>query len=145
MTALIVIAVAFMALEVANVAALYFQTGSDKFNALGVFKAWEASKADPEVHDLVRYLAYWVAGTKLIFIVMLGAILVVGDDRTRVIAVGALVLAILSFFWRLAPLAREMDERSQMTNPGYSKVLTWMVSAFAIALTIGVGIAAVGL
>jgi hypothetical protein len=145
MITLTVITVAFLCLESANVAALYLRPGSDKFNALGVFKAWEASKADPEVHDLVRYLAYWVAGTKLIFILLLGSVLIFGDDRMRVIAVAALVLAILSFFWRLGPLARQIDSRSQMNPAGYSRLLTGMIVIFLIALAIGVVVGAVAI
>jgi hypothetical protein len=142
---LIAVAVAFLALETANVLALYFQTGSKRFNALGVFDAWEASKAHPEIHDLVRYLAYWVAGTKLIFILLLTAVLVFGDDRMKVIAVGALTLAILSFFWRLRPLARRIDDRSQMTPSGYSRVLIGLVAAFAALLAVGIAAGALAL
>ena len=72
MTVLIAITCVFLLLEIANVAALYFRPGTAKFNAVGVFRAWEASKEHPEIHDLVRYLVYWVAGTKLIFILLLG-------------------------------------------------------------------------
>ncbi len=145
MTTLIAITVTFLFLESANVAALYLRPGSGRFNALGVFTAWEASKADPEVHDLVRYLANWVAGTKLIFILVLGSVLIFGDDRTKVIAVAALVLAILSFFWRLGPLARRIDSRSQMNPAGYSRVLTGLIVVFVIALAIGVAAGATSL
>ncbi len=140
MTALIVITGVFLLLETANVLALYFHPGSDKFNALGVFRAWEASKDHPEIHDLVRYLAYWVAGVKLIVIVLVVAILAFGDDRMRVIAVGALILSILSFFWRLFPLARAMDARSQLNPPGYAKVLGGMIVGFLVALGVALGL-----
>ena len=139
MTVLIAITCVFLLLEIANVAALYFAPGSDKFNALGVFRAWEASRQHPEVHDLVRYLAFWVAGTKLIFILLLASILVFGDDRMRVIAVGALILSILSFFWRLFPLIRRIDRRSQLNPPGYSKVLGLMIAGFLAALVVALG------
>jgi hypothetical protein len=139
MTVLITIAAVFLLLECANVAALYFRPGTEKFNALGVFKAWEASKESPEVHDLVRYLAFWVAGTKLIFILLLSAILLFGDDRMRVIAMGALILSILSFFWRLFPLSRQVDARGQMNPQGYSKVLATMIVGFLVALSVGFG------
>ena len=48
-------------MEIANVLSLYFKPESKMFNGIGVFKAWEKSKEDPEVHDLVRYLVFWVA------------------------------------------------------------------------------------
>lgn len=126
----------FLLLEIANVAALYWRPGSDKFNALGVFAAWEASKADPQTHDLVRYLAYWVAGTKLIFIGLLIAILVLGDARLKVVGVAVLMASILSFYWRLFPLIRGMDARDQLRPPGYSKTLGLMIAGFLAALAV---------
>jgi hypothetical protein len=138
-TVLIVVCCVFLVLEAANVSALYFQPGTDKFNALGVFRAWEASKAHPEIHDLVRYLAWWVAGTKLIFILLLGAIMAFGDGTMRVVAIAALMLSILSFFWRLFPLIRRMDKRGQLTLPDYSRVLGVMIAGFLLMLGIGLG------
>jgi len=139
MTVLIAITAVFLLLEIANVAALYFSPGSTMFNAVGVFRAWEASKEHPEVHDLVRYLTFWVAGTKLIFILLLGSVLIFGDDRMKVIAVGALILSILSFFWRLFPLIRRMDARSMLQPPGYSKALGFMIFGFLAALVVALG------
>lgn len=145
MTVLIIITALFLLLEIANVAALYFAPGSDKFNAVGVFKAWEKSKEDPEVHDLVRYLTFWVAGTKLIFIFVLLAVLLYGDDRIRVIAVAALAIAVLSYFWKLAPLAHRIDGRGMLKPDGYSTVLNVMIAVFVIALAAGVGYGAASL
>ena len=145
MTVLIVIAAIFLFLESANVLALYFAPGSDKVNAIGVFKAWERSKQDQEVHDLVRYLTFWVAGTKLIFILLLLAVLLYGDDRMQVIAVAALAIGVLSFYWRLGPLARKIDARRMMNPDGYSTVLTAMITVFVIALAAGIGYGAASL
>jgi hypothetical protein len=60
--------IAFLVLEVLNVIMLYFTPGTSRGNGLGVFNAYEKSKADPEIHALVKYLINWVAGTKIIFI-----------------------------------------------------------------------------
>lgn len=139
MTVLLSIVAVFLFLEIANVMALYFATGSDKFNALGVFAAWEASKEYPEIHALVRYLAYWVAGTKLIFISLLVVVLMLGDARVQVASVGVLMLSILSFFWRLFPLIRGMDARGQLIPRGYAKVLGGMIVGFLAALGTGLG------
>ena len=65
----------FVVLESLNVLTLYFYPGSQKGNGVGVFNAWEKSKSDPEIHQFIRYLVFWVAGTKLIFIVLLVVIL----------------------------------------------------------------------
>lgn len=62
----------FMVLELSNILALYFAPHTRVANAVGMFAAWEKSKQDPEIHAFVRYLVYWVAGTKLIFIVAAG-------------------------------------------------------------------------
>lgn len=43
----------FIALESANVLTLYFFPESRYANGIGVFKAWEKSKADPEIHRFV--------------------------------------------------------------------------------------------
>jgi len=62
----------------------------------------------------LKYLVNWVAGTKLIFISLLVVILIVADDRTLVFAGIALVISIASFFWRLFPLIRTMDQNGQI-------------------------------
>jgi len=49
----------------------YFMPESSRCNRLGVFNAYDKSKADPEIHAFVKYLINWVAGTKIIFITLL--------------------------------------------------------------------------
>ena len=137
MTVLTAIVVVFMLLELANVGSLYFVPGSTKFNALGVFAAWESSKNDPQVHGLVRYLACWVAGTKLIFLGLLAVVLTLGPPRLVMASVAVLIATILTFYWRLFPLIRRMDADGQLTVPGYSKVLGVMIALFVVALGVG--------
>ena len=84
MVALTVAIGLFGLLELMNVAVLYFMPGSRKANGVGVFAAWERSKADPELHQFVRYLVYWVAGTKLIFLALLAVLLLLGSDQAQV-------------------------------------------------------------
>jgi hypothetical protein len=132
---------AFALLEVTNVVTLYVAPGSRKANGVGVFTAWEASKADPDIHAFVRYLVYWVAGTKLIFLGLLLVILVTAPERTTIAAAGVLALSIASFFWRLFPLARGMDRRGQMVPSGYSGVLGVMIGAMVAVLGLGAAIA----
>jgi hypothetical protein len=122
--------IGFILLETTNVVALYFFPGSKYANSVGVFKAWEKSKQDPEIHAFVRYLVYWVAGTKLIFILLLIVILYTADEQTLILAGAALVLSIASFFWRLFPLIRKMDRDEQIEPRNYSVVLGWMILAF---------------
>lgn len=126
----------FLILESLNVLMLYFTPGTRRGNGLGVFNAYEKSKSDPEVHSLVRYLINWVAGTKLIFIVLLIVILVTGDGTSRFIAVIALIVSILTFFWRLYPAIRNMDRADQITPKGYSKTLGMMIIGFVVIFSL---------
>jgi len=54
MDVLSVVLIGFGTLELLNVLTLYLAPGSRRGNALGVFRAYERSKADPEVHALSR-------------------------------------------------------------------------------------------
>ena len=95
--------VIFILLESLNVLTLYFNPGSRKANGLGAFNAWEASTADPEMHQFIRYLVYWVARTKLILIALLLVILLSAGESTQLLTVAAMIA---SFFRRLLPIIR---------------------------------------
>ena len=142
MNAVAVVTIAFLLMEASNVLTLYFFPGSKIANGVGVFKAWEKSKQDPEVHDLVRYLVNWVAGTKLIFILLLIVILATAPQTTLLWTAAAMLVSIASFFWRLFPLIRKMDRAGQIDPANYSAVLGWMITAmmavFLAALVIAV-------
>ena len=126
------ITIGFLILEAANVITLYFFPETKYANGVGVFKAWEKSKADPEIHNFIRYLVNWVAGTKLIFILLMIVILVSGNHQTLVFSSIALVISIASFFWRLFPLIRQMDRDGQIDPRNYSTALGWMIAAFIV-------------
>jgi len=111
---------------------------------VGVFKAWEKSKADPEIQDFVKYLVNWVAGTKLIFIFLLIVVLLVADDRTLVFAGIALVISIASFFWRLFPLVRKMDRSGQIEPEKYSIALSWIIAVFILVFAAAVFVSLLG-
>lgn len=129
MTVITIVTIGFLLLEAANVVTLYFFPGSKYANGVGVFKAWDKSKADPEIHNFIKYLVNWVAGTKLIFILLLIVILYTADDQTLVLSSIALVISIASFFWRLFPLIRKMAREDQLDPRNYSSVLGMMISA----------------
>ncbi len=130
---LAIIIVIFIILELSNVLALYFSPGTTRANAVGVFSAWEKSKADPEAHNFIRYLVYWVAGTKLIFISLLIVIITFSNAMTQTFALLAIILSTLTFFWKLFPLIREMDREDQLTTKGYSKTLGIMILVLVLA------------
>lgn len=123
----------FCLLELSNAAALYFAPGTRYANAVGVFRAWEQSKQYPEIHDLVRYLVYWIAGAKLIFLLLLAVIVIFGDIEIQRLGLAALALGTASFFWRLYPLIRKMDRGGQIEPENYSKVLGLMIMVFIAA------------
>lgn len=125
-----IVILAFMLLELSNVLALYFYPGSKYANAVGVFSAWEKSKQYPDIHDFVRYLVYWVAGAKLIFILLLTVIVVFSDLDSQRMSLLALAVATASFFWRLFPLIRTMDRKGQVEPRNYSVVLGVMIFVF---------------
>jgi hypothetical protein len=144
MDVLAVVLIAFGTLELLNVLTLYLAPGSRRANALGVFRAYERSKGDPEVHALVSYLIDWVAGTKLIFIVLLIGILITGSPATKVFTVIALMFSILTFYSRLYPAITRMDQAGQVVPRGYSRTLALMIAGFVIVFGVAVVVYLVG-
>lgn len=133
-----IVILAFMLLELSNVLALYFSPGSKYANAVGVFAAWEKSKQYPDIHDFVRYLVYWVAGAKLIFLLLLAVIVFFSDLNSQRMSLLALAVATASFFWRLFPLIRTMDRKGQVEPRNYSVVLGVMIFVFIAAFVAAV-------
>ena len=131
------VVILFMLLELSNVLALYFAPGSKYANAVGVFTAWEASKRDPEIHDFVRYLVYWVAGAKLIFLLLLAIIVLFGDAQVQRMSLVALAVATASFYWRLFPLIRRLDRRGQIEPQNYSTMLGILIFVFIVMFVVG--------
>ncbi|NPV76484.1 MAG: hypothetical protein HPY59_08915 [Anaerolineae bacterium] len=127
-----VVILAFIILEFSNVLALYFAPGSKYANAVGVFSAWERSKQDPEIHDFIRYLVFWVAGAKLIFLFLLGVIVLYGSPDLQRMSLAALCLATLSFYWRLFPLIRKLDQHGKIQPKNYSRILGGMIAVFIV-------------
>ncbi len=135
----------FILLELSNVISLYFNPETKRGNSIGVFKAWEKSKNDPEMHYFVKYLVNWVAGTKLIFIFLLVVILLTANQVTLNLTLIALILSISTFFWRLYPLIRKMDNNNEIEPKNYSATLFLMIlviiivmlTALSISLLIG--------
>ncbi len=126
----------FAIIEVGNIMMLYFMPGSRMGNGVGVFNAWEAYKTVETVHELMKYLVYWVAGSKLIFIMMAVVVIVWGSPLVQILTVAALIISIASFFWRLFPLIRKLDKKDQITPKGYSITLALMIGVFIIGFCV---------
>lgn len=130
----------FILLEASNVLALYFAPGSKYANAVGVFTAWEKSKQSPEIHEFVRYLVNWVAGAKLIFLLLLAVIVLFADLEIQRLSLVALALTTASFYWRLFPLVRKMDRDGQIEPRNYSTVLGGMIFVFIVCFLVAAAI-----
>jgi hypothetical protein len=132
----------FIILETGNIVALYFFPDSKMANAVGVFKSWAKLKADPEIYDFAKYLVNWVAGTKIIFILLLVILVFTADQKTLLLTAGVMIISISTFFWRLFPLVRKMDREGQIDPKNYSVVLGGMILGlillFSLALLLAI-------
>lgn len=137
MTIYQIIIVAFVILELSNIVMLYFVPGSRYANAVGVFNAWNKSKEHPEIHEFIRYLVYWIAGSKLIFVLLLIGIVIFGDKEIQQVSLIAISVATLSFYWRLFPLIRKLDKDGEITPKKYSTILGIIILIFLIVFMVG--------
>ena len=137
MTFLIVVVIGFLLLEISNVFVLFFTPNSRQVHGMGMFPAWEKSKSDPDVHNLMRYLTLWVAGSKLILIALLIVILVWGGKQLTLIVGFALAVSMLPFYWGLFPAMKKIDERNQVEPQGFSMRLGFTITVLILALFIG--------
>lgn len=126
----------FVFIEFLNIIMLYFMPESKMGNGVGVFNDYLKLKEDNEVNDFVGYLINWVAGAKLIFI-MIGIVVVIfGNYNTQLFTVLALIISILSFYWRLFPTIKKLDKKGKINPKGYSKTLNYMILSFVIGFSI---------
>jgi hypothetical protein len=124
----------FSCIELLNIIMLYTKPEVQYGNGVGVFKAWEESKENPVVHRFIRYLVFWVAGTKLIFVGLIIIIILYGNWIIQLAAVTVLLLTTSTFFVRLYPIIKNMDKQKELTVTGYSKKLALMISFFLLML-----------
>lgn len=122
----------FLIMESANICILYFAPDSKLGNGVAIFDHWEDSKKDENSHLFASYMTNWVAGTKLIFIVLLLVILIVGNEMTKIFGVVAMIISIASYFFRLHPIIKKLDAKGQITPKGYSKALGYMITGFLV-------------
>jgi hypothetical protein len=126
----------FALLETLNVILLYKKPDFDQGNTVGVFRAYAKSQEDPEIAPFVNYLINWVAGTKLIFIVLIIGIIITGGEAETVFSIIALIFSIATFFSRLYPRLAKMDADGQLSEKGYSRTLAIMIGSFIAVFVI---------
>ena len=126
----------FVFIEFLNIIMLYFMPESKMGNGVGVFNDYFDLKENKEVNDFIGYLINWVAGAKLIFI-MIGIVVVIfGNYNTQLFTVVALIISILSFYWRLFPTIKKLDKAGKISPTGYYKTLHYMILSFVIGFMI---------
>ena len=126
----------FCVMELGNVLILYFMPDSRLGNGVAVFDSWNDVKEYKALNLFSHYMAYWVAGVKLIFIFLLIVVLLTGTEITRVWAVVAMILSIATYFWRLHPIIKKLDKMGKITPKGYSKTLGLMITGFLIMFSL---------
>jgi hypothetical protein len=126
----------FIIIETLNVIMLYFAPGMKQGNALGVFTAWDKCQKDEELKSFANYMAAWVAGAKLIFILLGISVILWGNIEMQIATCGAMVISISSFFYKLYPGIREMDKKGQINPAGYSKTLLAMIVTFILGFLV---------
>ncbi len=126
----------FCILESLNVIILYFKPTSKIGNGVGVFNILEDIKNDTPLNLFIHYLIYWVAGVKLIFIFLLMVIVFTGSELTKLFTVIFMILSISTYFIKLHPIIKNLDELGKITPKGYSKTLKNMILGFLSLFTI---------
>lgn len=127
--------VIFCIMETGNVLILYFKPDKRLGNGVAIFDSWHDAKEDLPMELFAHYMAYWVAGVKVIFIFLLLVVLFTGEELTKAWAILAMIISIASYFWKLHPIIKKLDAMGKITPQGYSKKLGMMISGFLIMFT----------
>ncbi len=128
----------FILLELSNVLIIYFKPNFKYGNGLSVFKQWSQGEMDQSTHLFQRYMANWVANSKMIFIALLVVILSFGDDKIKLAAAIAMILSIALYYLTLHPLMVKMDAADLLQPKGYAKTLFLMITAFIVMFGVAV-------
>lgn len=135
----------FCFIETLNVIILYFNPTFKYGNGVGVFDDYKEAIQDDPKKDFINYMVNWVAGTKLIFI-MVGMVVVIwGNYDAQFYTVIALIISILSFYWKLFPTIKKLDLEGKITPKGYSKTLNFMILSFVTGFLVILIIEIVGM
>lgn len=127
---------AFIIMECGNIVVLYFYPEFKLGNGVGVFNEWDKTKENENSHLLAKYMTNWVGNVKLIFILLLLAVLLVGDEKMQLITTIAMILSISAFYFKLRPIMVKLDERGEISPKGYSKILTAMITGMMIMFSV---------
>jgi hypothetical protein len=59
-----------------------------------------------------------------------------GNEQTQIYAMIAMVISILTFYLKLYPLIKKMDNKDQIDPKGYSKTLAIMIFSIIVGFLI---------
>ena len=124
----------FIFIEILNVIILYTNPTSKMGNGVGVFDSYIEIKEENK--EFVNYLVNWVAGAKLIFIMVGIVVVVFGDYLTQLFTVIAMIISIGSFYWKLFPAIKRLDSKGKISPKGYYKTLNYMILSFIIGFIV---------
>ena len=130
--------IVFVIMEAANVIILYFFSDSRLGNGVAVFNTWFNAKNQKDMELFAKYMTNWVAGTKLIFIVLLIVTLFTGSEFTKLLTVLVMILSIGTYYFRLNPIIKKLDDMNEITPKGYSKTLFLMITGFIIMFSLAI-------
>ncbi len=120
----------FIILETTNIIILYFFPDSKYGNGIAIFNNWHLSKNDKNSKLYAKYMKNWVAGSKLIFVGLLILILLFGNDELKLYTMPMLILSISTYYIKLHPIIKKLDNNNMITPKGYSKSLFIMITVF---------------
>lgn len=126
----------FVLMESANVFILYFAPDSKLGNGVAIFNPWFQAKEEESRELFAKYMVNWVAGTKVIFIVLLLVILFTADETTKLFTVFVMILSIATYYFRLHPIIKRLDKMGEITPKGYSKTLFYMITGFMLMFSL---------
>ncbi len=140
MTILNTAIIIFIILESLNIIILYFAPDSKRGNGISIFKQWEKSKENTTEHLFAQYMKNWVAGSKLIFIMLLIIILFEGSELLKFYTLIALIVSISTYFLKLKPIIDKLDALDEISPKGYSNTLTQMIFGFIFIFGLACGL-----
>ncbi len=130
--------VIFIVMELANVVILYFVPDSRLGNGVAVFNPWFSLKKNESTELFAKYMANWVAGSKLVFISLLIVIFITGDEATKLHSVLIMIFSISTYYIKLNPIIKKLDEKDELTPKGYSKVLPLLIGGILLLFTLSI-------
>lgn len=126
----------FVLLETMNALILFLKPDFSYGNSMASFKSWTDVQKNEQGFLFAQYLVNWIANCKVIFIMLLVVILILGDERIKMIAIMVTIVSIGMYFITLHPILRKLDGMGKLNPPGYSKTLGFMIGGFMVMFTL---------